>query len=205
MEHPATTFAQFARTVAVKHVPAATVEAALVALGSKAESVLGGLDAERKGTLINHFVRSIRNVGVHTVTRLEHALLEAAGCCPAGRRVVALKDAISLITIRNHIHLMATAIGLPWSESMRVQSAISDVARFVVDRGGGRIEMEEVHEGLAVSVYSAYDLGPMPPPGGPAPPWLAGTVNLAKTFRCVRSGNGSHLEFCFSRPQPMVA
>ena len=30
-------------------------------------------------------VRSIRNIGVHTASQLEHELLMAAGCCPVGR------------------------------------------------------------------------------------------------------------------------
>jgi hypothetical protein len=196
------TLAELARAVAVNFIPATTVETTLAAIGSKADMNLSSLDAPSRGILINHFVRSIRNIGVHTASKLEHALLEAAGCCPAGRRIVALKDAISLIAVRNQTHAMATAIGLPWSESMRLQSAVSDVARFVVERGGGRLEMEETLAGLLVSIRAGSDLGPI---AAPHPPWLISTMNLAKSFRSARSGGNTYLEFCFSRPQTMVA
>lgn len=202
MESNASTLAELVRTVAVNFVPETAVEAALGAIASKADTALSSLDTERRGMLINHFVRSIRNIGVHTASKLEHALLEASGCCPASRRIVALKDAISLIAVRNQTHAMATAIGLAWAESMRLQSAVSDVARFVIEHGGGRLEMEETLSGLLISVRATGDLGPIVTP---APSWLISTTNLAKTFRSARSGGSTYLEFCFPRPQTMVA
>jgi hypothetical protein len=199
------TFAQLARSVAQKHVPGSAVESALAALGGKAEWNLSSLDAERKGSLVSHFVRGLRNIGVHAASRIERAMLEAAGCCGAGRRVLVLKDAISLIAVRNQVHQLATAVGLAWSESMRVQSAVSDIARFVVERGGGRIEIEETLDGLSFVVLTALDIGPVLHPGTPAPTWLSGTLNIARDFRSSRSGGGTALEFWLSRPQSLVA
>lgn len=205
MENSVPSFAQFVRPIGIKHAPASAIEAALVAIGRKAEVSLSELPAERKEALINHFVRSIRNIGVHTASQLEHELLLASGCCPIGRRVVALKDAISLIAIRNQVQQVATATGLGWKESMRLQSAVSEVARFVTDRGGGRIELEATIDGIVVTVHATQDLGPIEAMGGPSSSWLAGTMNLVKDFRSSRASGAWLLELCFFRPQTMVA
>jgi hypothetical protein len=208
MEQLTSSFAQFARDIAGKHVPEVAIEAALSSLGGKAAGSLEGLNVERRGALINHFVRSIKNIGVHTASQLEHELLARAGCCPAGRRIAALKDAISIIAVRNHLHQMATSLGLSWKEAMRLQSAVSDVARFVVSRGGGRIELDSADNGLFVTVYAGADLGPIPATGSASaitPAWLAGTMNLVKGFRCSRTDHDAVLEFLFETSQSMVA
>jgi hypothetical protein len=79
------------------------------------------------------------------------------------------------------------------------------VARYVTDRGGGRIELEETRDGIIVTVHAAQDLGPIDALGSPSSAWLASTLNLVKDFRSSRSGGSWLLELCFSRPQPMVA
>lgn len=205
MEKPTITFAQLARGIASKHVSSTAVESALNALGSKSLSVMADLTVERRSSLINHFVRSLRDTSVQTSSRLEHALLSAASCRTNGRRVIVLKDAISLIAVRNQVHQLATGIGMSWNESMRLQSAISDLARFLVDKGGGRIEIEDTSSALFFMVDSISDLGPCSPPETPTPPWLTSTMNIAQGFRSARTVTGTHFEFWHARPQSMVA
>ena len=205
MDSTIRTFAQLARSVADKYVSVETIDASLQALGGKAEFPLSSLDVDRKSALISHFVRGLRNIGVHTASRIEHALLAAGGCGSAGRRTIVLKDAISLIAARNQVHQILTSLGMEWQGSMRFQSAISDVARFVIERGGGRIELEEVPGAIVCIVYVTQDLGPLVSTGATAPTWLASTLNLTKDVRTSRSGTGSSVEIRLPRPQAMVA
>lgn len=205
MDRPTTTFSQLAHSVAVRFVTDTTVDAALAAIGSKAHWVVADLTIEKRCALINHFVRALRDTGVHTATRLEHALLTAAQCPASGRRVISIKDAISLIAVRNQVHQLATGVGLSWNESMRLQSAISDLARYIVEKGGGRIEIEDTSSALFFMVYANADLGPCTPPDAVTPPWLAATVGIAQGFRCGRAVTGSQFQFWHGRPQSMVA
>lgn len=205
MEPTIRTFAQLARSVADKHVPPESIEQSLQALGGKAEWSLQSLDADRKGALISHFVRGLRNIGVHAASKIEHALLSAAGCTSAGRRTVVLKDAISLIAARNQVHQILTSLGMEWQSSMRFQSAISDVARYVIERGGGRIELEEISGAILCIIYITQDTGPISNSGAATPSWLASTLNLTKDVRTSRTGSGSSVEIRLPRPQAMVA
>jgi hypothetical protein len=201
----ASTFAEFARSVASRFVPEETVQTGLQALGGKAEWQLSSLDSERRSTMISHFVRSMRNLGVHTASRVEGAMLAEAGCRASGCRVLVIKDAISLIAVRNLVHQTITALGAGWNGSMRYQSALSDIARFIIERGGGRIELEESHGGLHFAVYTAQDLGHVSTAAGAAPAWLAATLSLSKDVRVGRSGSGSLIEIKFEKPKAMVA
>jgi hypothetical protein len=199
------TFAQLAHSVAVKFVSDAAVDGALSSIGGKANWIVADLPIEKRSALIQQFVRALRDTGVHTATRLEHALLHAAHCPAAGRRVISLKDAISLIAVRNQVHQLATGVGLSWNESMRLQSAISDLTRFIVEKGGGRVEIEDTSSALFFMIYANADLGPCTPPEATTPPWLVGTVNLAQGFRCGRAISGTQFQFWHGRPQSMVA
>ena len=205
MDRPTTTFAQLARSIAIKHVSSTTIESAISALGNKTSCVVADLTVEKRSALVNHFVRTLRDTSVQTATRLEHALLAAASCRSAGRRVIVLKDAISLIAVRNQVHQLASAVGLSWNESMRLQSAISDLARFIVEKGGGRIEIEDTSSALFFMIDSVSDLGPCSPPETPTPSWLVSTMSLAQGFRSGRTITGTHFEFWHARPQSMVA
>jgi len=205
MDASTTTFSQLAHDVAVRHVPMAAIDGALASLGGKGEWSVYSMDPDRRSALISHFVRSLRNVGVHTASRVEAALLSAAGCRPVGCRVIVLKDAISLIAVRNQIHQMITSLGAGWSGSMRYQSALSDIARFVIERGGGRIELEDSPGHIIFLVHTAEDIGQVSTQPGSAPPWLAATLNLTKEVRVSRIGSGSIVEIKFPAPKALVA
>lgn len=200
------TFGDFARSIATQYVPEDTLTGAFSAMGGKAEWGFAGMDGERRRALIGHFVRSLRNVGVHTAHRIESELLTAAGCVSAGHRMLPLRDAISLIAVRNQIHQTITALGAGWNGSMRYQSALSDIARYVIEHGGGRMELEEGLNCLRLCIHCLDDLGSIALSPGAAPTWLAATLNLTKDVRITRSsGGGSLIEIKFEKPKALVA
>ncbi len=200
------TFGSFAHGIASRYIPDETILSALSSLGGKAEWGFPGMDGERRRALIGHFIRSLRNVGVHTANRIETELLLAAGCVSMGHRVLPLRDAISLIAVRNQIHQTITSLGAGWNGSMRYQSALSDIARFIIEHGGGRMELEEGTSCLSLAIHCTGDLGPISLNPGSAPPWLASTLSLTKDVRAQRiSGGGSLIEIKFEKPKALVA
>lgn len=196
-----TTFAQVAREVAGRHAPTSPIDSALEALGAKADHLVDELDVERKLQLATQFVRGLRTVGVADAQRIEHELFAALGATPTARRSVVIKDAISLITVRNHVGQLATALGMAWSAGMQVQSAVSDVARFVSTTGGGKIETEAMDGGrIHFEVWTNRAIGPVSM-GAATPPWLIGVAKLAEGFRSRPAGAGAHLEFWIVAPR----
>lgn len=191
-----TTFSQVARDVAGKYLAAATIKNALDPLGAKAEQATDTLDVERRRQLATQFVRALRNVGVADSTRIEHELFTALGAAPTQRRSIPIKDAISLIAIRNHVQQLATAVGMPWGEGMQVQSAISDVARFLSQNGGGRIETEATAEGR-IHVEVVMNRGLAPIVLATPPMWLIGVVSIARGFHELPAGEGAGARFEF--------
>lgn len=204
---PQTTFAQIARSRAVPFTHLPTIDAALALVGPHAEKPLETLDRERKLHMVARFVRAIPGLGVHASAVLEHELLDAIGVTQTGRYGVPLQSAISLISVRNHLHQIATTVGFSWSDGMLLQSAVADVARHVLEHGGGSLEMMATEDGrVSVSVHSNASLGAISAsPNHATPAWLAGALSLAKRFRSDASGPGSHLEFSFDIPRAAVA
>jgi len=204
----ADTFSQVVRDIAGRWLPLPTIKHGLEALGLKAEQPLGDTSVERKLQMIAQFVRGLRNVGVAEAAQIEHHLYLALGAAPTERREVVVKDAISLIAVRNHVQQLATALGVPWAESMQVQSAVSDVARFVASSGGGRIETEALGDGrVHLSVWTNRPLGPLSIEH--PPPWLVGMAALTRALRARPShepeAGGTHLELWIPMAAAMVA
>lgn len=201
------TFAQIARSRAVPFTLLPTIDAALALIGVNADRPLATLDHERKLHMVTRFVRAIPGLGVHASAVLEHELLDAIGVTQAGRHSIPLQSAISLISVRNHLHQIATTVGFSWSDGMLLQSAVADVARHVLEHGGGTLEMMATEDGrVSVSVHSKASLGVISAsPNHATPVWLAGALKLAKRFRADASGSGSHLEFSFDIPRAAVA
>jgi hypothetical protein len=196
----ARTFSQVAREVGGKYLTLPAIKAALEPLGAKAELIVEDCDVERRLQLTTQFVRALRNVSVAEAHRLEHELFEALDAAPTSRRSVAIRDAISLITVRNHIHQLVTALGMPWSDGMGVQSAVSELARFIAGTGGGRIDTEATRDGsIQFEVWTHRPLGPISVAGVATPPWLVGVAKLARDFRTRPAhdgvAGGTHLAF----------
>lgn len=200
---PSISFAQVVSSVAEKYVLAPVAQAALKGLGAKAEQPIETFDTERRILLATQFVRALRNVGVAEANRLEHALYEALDAAPTSRRSVVIKDAISLIAVRNHVAQVTTALGVPWSSGMQVQSAISDVARFVSANGGGQIETEAKQPvSILFLVKTNRPLGAIAlDPASQTPPWLVGVAGLTRDFHARNHGSSTVLEFWISLQQ----
>ncbi|MFT3766953.1 MAG: hypothetical protein QM820_15755 [Minicystis sp.] len=203
-----TTFSQVARDVAGKYLALATIKSALDHVGARVDHPLAELDVDRRLQLTSQFVRALRDVGVTEANRIEQALFEALGAAPTKRRSLPIKDAISLITVRNHVHQLATALGIPWSEGMQVQSALSDVARHVSTAGGGgRLELEASPDGrIHVEVWSHRPLDPVSIEPGATPTWLIGVAKLSRGLRAASAPDGgTHLELWIARTVALVA
>jgi hypothetical protein len=198
-------FSEVAATVGARRAPQNSVRRALDALGSKADLPLDGLDTERKLQLVGLFVRALRNVGVAEAAQIQHDLYASLGAAPTARRPVAIKDAISLVTVRNHVQQLTAALGVPWALGMQMQSAISDVARFVSAHGGGRIETEAAEAHIHFVVTVTRKLGPIGLAGAHVPPWLIGVSQLASNLEVADEGEGTALTFDISVTQSLVA
>lgn len=196
-----TTFSEVARRIAGGYLSPSSLKSALEPLGARAEHPLLDLDTERKLQLTSQFVRGLRVLGVADAHRLEHELYESLGVAPTSRRAVVIKDAISLIAVRNHVSQLAVAMGMSWSASMAVQSAVSDVARFVSTNGGGRVETEAPGDGrIHFEVWTNRPLPPFTFGGLTTPPWLVGVIKLAEGFRSRPEASGTHLDFWIAAP-----
>lgn len=199
-------FKQLVRDVAGKHLDAATIQRALEALGPRAEQRVEQLDADRKIQLTGQFVRALRNVGVADSVRVEHDLVDALGAAPTSKRVVIIKDAISLIAIRNHVAQLCTAVGMPWSLGMQVQSAVSDVARFLSAHGGGQIETEaKAGDRITFEIRTNRGLGAVSLEAGSTPTWLVGVTGLSDGLDARADGAGTQIDFWIPLSQPRAA
>lgn len=202
----AETFSQVARESAARYATQEAITSALEVLGAKADLPLDELDVGRRLALTGQFVRGLRNIGVADATRLEHDLFEALDAAPTSRRGFVVKDAISLVTVRNHIQQLTTALGVPWSQGMQVQSAISDVVRFLSQHGGGRIETLAYEDSIHVEVWSNQALGYVSLEfAAQTPTWLVAVASLARDFRARRAHEGTHLEFSIDMRTPKAA
>jgi hypothetical protein len=191
------TFSHVAREVAQRYATLQAIKAALDHVGARAEQPIAEMDVERKLMLVGHFVRALRSVSVVDASHLERDLFHALDAAPTARRAVEVKDAISLITVRNHVGQVASALGMPWAEGMQVQSALSDVARFLAQHGGGRIEtVARPDGGIRFDVWTNRALAPFSIEyPSQKPPWLVGVAALAQGFHAHHVHGGTHIEF----------
>lgn len=200
-------FAHIARARAARYASAPGIETALSRLGTLATLPVDTVERERRVLLASRFVRVLEGLSVHDGAVLEHELLGAIGAGTPGRHMVAVQNAISLISVRNHLHELLTAVGVSWSDGMLVQSAVSDVARHIAEHGGGTIEMQVTQDRrIAVRAFAKRDLGAVPATSGPrTPSWIVGVSNLSKLVGVARAGGGTQVEFSFDMTTAAVA
>ena len=200
-------FAHIARTRAAHYASAPGIETALSRLGAQAAQPVETVDRDRRVLLASRFVRVLEGLSVHDGAVLEHELLAAVGAGTPGRYMIAVQNAISLIAVRNHLHELLTTVGISWSEGMLVQSAVSDVARYIAEHGGGTIEMHVTTDRwIAVQAFAKRDLGAVPATSGPrTPAWMVGVSNLSKHVRVTRAVDGTQVEFSFDMASAAVA
>jgi hypothetical protein len=132
------------------------IEAALSSLGERQHVALTQLEATRRGAAIGQFVRNLRGLAVEESTALERRLLHAANAFPPAKQELALRDALSLIALRNTVRYLAVVLGFPWSEGMLVEAALSELGRTLQEAGGATltIEVDLAASAFAVSVLT---------------------------------------------------
>ncbi len=202
----AETFSRIAHQIAAPYARPEIIHRAVEALGAKAELRVTDVEPERRLSIAEQFVRSLRNVGVSDSTTLQRDLFQALGVAPTSRRSVQVKDAISLIAIRNHLQQVTTSMGFSWGDGMRIQSAISDVARFLSQSGGGRIETHAEDESIHFDVWTQRPVSAssLERPGQ-TPAWLVATLSLARGFLAAPAHGGTHLSFTIDRQLAVAA
>jgi hypothetical protein len=129
------------------------LRSALTALGPKAAESPQAMDAERRAALVSLFVRNLRGLPVAEAALLEHELLSVVGAMPSPRKSVGIRDALSLVALRNYIRYLTVAINLGWAPGMQIQSAISELARLVQEAGGGRIDFQTSLRDRSISLH----------------------------------------------------
>lgn len=200
-----TRFSEIAADVSRRSAPQEAVARALSLMGARADLLVDDLDADHRIRLVGQFVRGLRNIGVHEAARIERDLYEAVGAGPTSRRPVVVKDAISLVAVRNHVQQLTTALGVPWATGMQIQSAISDVARFVAANGGGQIDMEADADGLMRFAVRMDTYLPMVSLGAATPPWLVGVAELTDDFRMRHDAHATHIQIKIGHREALVA
>jgi hypothetical protein len=191
------TLSQTARKIAAGFVGPENLEEALRAVGTRAERPIDSQDVETKAGLVSYFVRNLRDLTVEASTELERQMLQAVGATPKGEKSVPVKDNISVITLRNHVRYLCVVLGAEWSLGMLVQSAISDLARFVLARGGGffviSVQLRDVH--FRVHIDRQLEGGPGWLKNVAQDSLLAGLKPLARDQKSGVSAHGSVMEF----------
>lgn len=191
------TLSQTARQIAGGFVGPENLEDALRAVGNRADRPIDSQDPDTKAGLVSYFVRNLRDLTVEASTELERQLLQAVGAMPKGEKQIAVKDNISVITLRNYVRYLCVVLGAEWSLGMLVQSAISDLARFVLSRGGGTftisVQIRDVH--FRVHFDRAIEGGPGWFRNVEKDSLLAALKPLARDLRSSVSAHGSLLEF----------
>ena len=191
------TLSQTARKIAAGFVGPENLEDALRAVGTRADRPVETQDLETKAGLVSYFVRNLRDLTVEASTELERQLLQAIGATPKGEKALPIKDNISVITLRNHVRYLCVVLGAEWSLGMLVQSAISDLARFVLARGGGSfvisVQLRDIH--FRVNIDRQLDGGPGWMKAVANDSLLAGLRPLARDPKSGVSAHGSVMEF----------
>lgn len=183
-------FAHLAQKAAIPYVPAAGVQRALEMVGTRGDEALRGGDTEKVAAAVSVFVRNVRDLAAQDAVALERALLHELGAEPRGERVLPIKDVISVIALRNHIRYLAVCAGAEWSDTMRAQSSLSEVARLVQQAGGGSLACS-----LAAG-HMAFRLHVNRPLEDAALDQVLGLLrDVATGLRVFRTPAGNDLEF----------
>ncbi len=199
--------AEAARRVAARYLAGPPLQDALARLGAHGDEPLAHLDAGARLAAVNALVRGVRGwLSVAEAAALERELAAAFGAPSSDGEAVEIKDAISVITLRNHVGTAASASGLSWSAGMQVQSALSEVARFLAEHGGGAIHIVPGAARLRFQVDAWVDPGAVgtATPAG-TPPWLIGVAKLSSDFRRVPSTQGARFQFTVAAEAALVA
>jgi hypothetical protein len=121
--------------------PSPDLSTAASALGEEGNRELMQVPPERRLLLTDQFVRNLRSLPMDRAVELEHALLPAVDAAPPETWRIALGGPQSLVALRTQIKLSLTALGLPWSVILRLQSCMCMLAGWIDESGGGTVEL----------------------------------------------------------------
>ena len=122
-------------------VPRGEVDAAMYALGARAQLTLDHITRVDRGLMADQFVRNLKSLSVHQATELERDLLVRLEAAPTGKFSSKLDGAVSLVELRTHLKQALTGLGLDWDKLTRAQSLVAGVARWLQSIGGATMEV----------------------------------------------------------------
>jgi hypothetical protein len=134
--------ASFADAVMTLRLPElASADELMRGLGDRTQAPLDSMDADRRAALIAQLVRQLRGLSVQTANSVEQRLLAKLEAGPPVERELPLGDSLALISLRNSVRHLLVFRRVDFAESMRMQSAVANVARVVVGHGYSRVRI----------------------------------------------------------------
>jgi hypothetical protein len=180
------------RRIAGRHTDSDKVDTALESVRDRLSREIEQQDVVKAALLVNRFVRSLGG-STRESAQLERALLRALGMRPAHRTTVPIDDAISVISLGNHVRYLTVCLGIDWSDGMHFQGAVSDLANAAESSGGAEFTFTVSQSELECTVFFSH-----PGPGFDVQSALAGidriTLNVSTSLR------GTGVEVKFSVP-----
>ncbi len=177
------------RRIAGRHATPERIDSALDSVRDRLSREIEQQDVGKAALLVNRFVRSLGG-NARECAELERALLRALGMRPAPRSTVVINDAISVISLSNHVRYLTVCLGIDWSDGMHFQGAVSDLANAAESSGGAEFTFTVSHAELECTVFF-----PHPGPGFDVEGALAGidriTLNVSTSLR----GTGVEVRF----------
>ena len=125
----------------------------LQALGERANAPFDSMDADRRASLVGQLVRQLRSLPMASANALEQQLLVKLDAGPPLERELVLGDSLTLISLRSHVRHVLVYRRVDSAESMRLQSAVANVARVLARFGFTRVRI--VTDALGHSVIFA--------------------------------------------------
>jgi hypothetical protein len=188
------TLARAARASGGMLVGSDIIEQGLRLLGERANMPLQDESRETRALIVSQFVKRLRGVSMQKIHDFERMLLVELHAAPDGIQDVIIRDAISVIKARNHIGQVAKALGLGWGDSMRLESAMSDLVRYAAANGGGLLQTTVNGANALIALRLTLN--------DPAPDLalLKALDPLSVTLRCQRTG--THLSVEITLPKP---
>jgi hypothetical protein len=182
--------------VASRHVSPKRADDALAAVGLRGDEPHAANSREERAQLVARYVRALREVGVEASAVLERELFTALDAVPQGECAFPIRDALSLVALRNHVRVACVCAGMDWARGMQLQSAVSEVAREVASWGVAT---------LAIAVRAnavQFAVGLPPGSAGRAAnavqdraSWVAGLLEQSQSYRILPHPSRPRLEF----------
>jgi hypothetical protein len=198
------TLAVAARSTSLACLSPRQVEDALRALGSRAFKSLDFETWKTRAALVSEFVRNVYGLSAQESVQVERALLLGVDAWPREPVVIALKDDISLVTVRNQLHYLAVLLGIPWVDITELQTALSDCTVHVKTLGSGEVRLALLGAAqLTIQVITdAVSRDEMQAAAHSKAAWLKGLLDRSIRWEVAPQSEPARIQFVVDRHSP---